>query len=150
MSKVIVDGVEWQEFLVEFQTQEGTFNFKLFAVDWAHAIDRLEELKATAKVVGDNCSEVPAAPVQEPVAFIESLKDAQPCCGQYETCYRACTPRGKFLGHRDAKRQWVGLTLREIYNLWEDSGVPFVAWDSFASITRAIEAKLREKNGGAA
>ncbi len=64
MSKVIVDGVEWQEFLIEFQTQEGTFNFKLFAVDWAHAIDRLEELKATAKVIGDSCSEVPAAPVQ--------------------------------------------------------------------------------------
>lgn len=44
------------------------------------------------------------------------------------------------------KREWVGLTPREIYNLWEDSGVPFVDWDSFASITRAIEAKLKEKN----
>mgnify|MGYP000104857872 CR=1 FL=1 len=45
-----------------------------------------------------------------------------------------------------AQRQWVRLTPREIYNLWEDSGVPFVDWDSFASITRAIEAKLKEKN----
>jgi hypothetical protein len=45
-----------------------------------------------------------------------------------------------------AQRPWVGLTPREIYNLWEDSGVPFVDWDSFASITRAIESKLREKN----
>ena len=69
MSKVIVDGVEWQEFLVEFQTQEGTFDFKLFAVDWSHAIDRLEELKATAKVIGDNCSDVSATSVQEPVAW---------------------------------------------------------------------------------
>jgi len=49
-----------------------------------------------------------------------------------------------------AQRPFVGLTPREIYNLWEDSGVPFVDWDSFASITRAIESKLREKNGGAA
>lgn len=55
----------------------------------------------------------PAAPVQESVGLIESLKDAQPCCGQYEICHRACTPRGKFLGHRDAQREWVGLTLED-------------------------------------
>lgn len=47
-------------------------------------------------------------------------------------------------------REWVGLTPREIYNLWEDSGVPFVDWDSFASIAQAIEAKLTSKNGSAA
>ena len=40
----------------------------------------------------------------KPVGLIESLKDAQPCCGQYETCWRACTPRGKFIGQRDAQR----------------------------------------------
>jgi hypothetical protein len=44
-------------------------------------------------------------PEQEPVGLIESLKDAQPCCGEYQTCWRACTPRGKFL----AQRTWVGL-----------------------------------------
>jgi len=48
------------------------------------------------------------------VGLIESLKDAQPCCGQYETCWRACTPRGKFIGQRDAQRTWVGLTDMEI------------------------------------
>jgi hypothetical protein len=46
----------------------------------------------------------------EPVGLIESLKDAKPCCGQYETCWRACTPRGKFIGQRDAQRTWAGLT----------------------------------------
>ncbi len=46
------------------------------------------------------------------------------------------------------KREWVGLTSREIYNLWEDSGIPFVDWDSFASIAKDIEAKLKEKNHG--
>lgn len=49
----------------------------------------------------------------EPVGLIESLKDAQPCCGQYETCWRACTPRGKFIGQRDAQRK--PLTDEEIY-----------------------------------
>ena len=47
---------------------------------------------------------------EEPVGLIESLKDAKPCCGQYETCWRACTPRGKFIGHRDAQRSRVVLT----------------------------------------
>ena len=28
-----------------------------------------------------------------------------PCCGKYETCTQACTPRGKFLGARDAAAQ---------------------------------------------
>jgi hypothetical protein len=46
---------------------------------------------------------VSLASVQEPVGLIESLKDAQPCCGQYETCWRACTPRGVFIGQRDAQ-----------------------------------------------
>ena len=25
-----------------------------------------------------------------------------PCCGKYETCTQACTPRGRFLGKREA------------------------------------------------
>lgn len=53
MSGVTVDGVNWLPFLIEFETQEGTFQFELFALDWAHAIDRLEELKATARVIGE-------------------------------------------------------------------------------------------------
>ena len=27
-----------------------------------------------------------------------------PCCGKYETCSHACTPRGKWLGRREAER----------------------------------------------
>ncbi len=73
-----------------------------------------------------------AAPVQEPVAWMDALGDiykhelwpdwnpphtflyatppaAQPapvpCCGKYETCTQACTPRGKFLGAREAAAQ---------------------------------------------
>jgi hypothetical protein len=56
---VIVNGIEWRPFDVAFVTQEGTFSFTLFAVDWAHAMDRLEELKATALIVGEKVGEVP-------------------------------------------------------------------------------------------
>jgi hypothetical protein len=44
--------VKWAPFSVEFTTQEGKFSFQLWAVDWAHAIERLEELKATATICG--------------------------------------------------------------------------------------------------
>ena len=60
MSAVTVAGVKWLPFLVEFETQEGTFQFELFALDWAHAIDRLEELKATAKVIGEKGGRIEA------------------------------------------------------------------------------------------
>jgi hypothetical protein len=73
----------------------------------------------------------------EPVGLIESLKDAQPCCGQYETCWRACTPRGEFLGQRDAQRTWVGLTNQELADCWDT--IPERAM-------RRVEAKLKEKH----
>jgi predicted phage gp36 major capsid-like protein len=60
MSSVTVDGVKWLPFLVEYDTQEGTFQFEFYAVDWAHAIDRLEELKATAKVIGEKGGRIEA------------------------------------------------------------------------------------------
>jgi hypothetical protein len=39
-----------------------------------------------------------------------------PCCGKYETCTQACTPRGKFLGAREAaaQRPWLDLTDEQI------------------------------------
>ena len=73
----------------------------------------------------------------EPVGLIESLKDAKPCCGQYETCWRACTPRGKFIGQRDAQRK--PLTDEEIKSQWS------VFWEADChpwaiDFARAIEA----------
>jgi hypothetical protein len=72
------------------------------------------------------------------MALIEGLQHAKPCCGEYTTCMRPCTPRGRFLGARDAKREWVGLTDEEMQDLW----------DRYAhmEMMRAIEAKLKEKN----
>ena len=69
----------------------------------------------------------------EPVGLIESLKEAKPCCGQYATCWRACTPRGKFIGHRDAQRK--PLTDEEIERLW-----PMRPTDDVINFARAIEA----------
>ncbi len=43
------------------------------------------------------------------------------------------------------KRQWVGLTDEEIYEMADDG----VFLGNVKEIARAIEAKLREKNGGA-
>jgi len=72
------------------------------------------------------------------MALIEGLQHAKPCCGEYTTCMRPCTPRGRFLGARDAKHEWVGLTDEEMQDLW----------DRYAhmEMMRAIEAKLKEKN----
>lgn len=55
---VIVNGIEWCPFCVDFETQEGTFSFHLYAVDMAHALERLEELKATAKITGELVAKV--------------------------------------------------------------------------------------------
>lgn len=78
------------------------------------------------------------------MALIEGLEHAKPCCGEYTTCMRACTPRGRFLGARDAKREWVGLTDEEIQSEWvltpqndKAEGIWF---------GRRIEDKLKEKN----
>ena len=46
-------GAEWRPFLVEFTTQEGDFTVELWAVDWVHAQERLEELKDSARIKGE-------------------------------------------------------------------------------------------------
>lgn len=56
----IVRGIEWRPFVVDFNTQEGEFSFHLYAVDMPHAIERLEELKATARITGELYGIVPA------------------------------------------------------------------------------------------
>ena len=85
---------------------------------------------------------VKTQPEQEPVGLIESLKDAQPCCGEYQTCWRACTPRGKFL----AQRTWVGLTDKDVSEII-DAEIGFNScWGPEEAFARAIEAKLKELN----
>jgi hypothetical protein len=107
----------------------------------------------------------PAAPVQEPVAcgYDETTGNCtnNPCC--YTTPPAAqpepvqepvkiveynctCGKTMKFEsvnGVVAAQRQWVGLTDEEIDDLAEFHGLDFM---SYASFTRAIEAKLKELN----
>ncbi len=57
---VVVNGIEWVPFSIEFDTQEGLFSCELFAVNLQHAMERLEELKATARISGEICGRVKA------------------------------------------------------------------------------------------
>jgi len=102
---------------------------------------RLEAITAIQEALANDTSQErvdkTSGNVHEPVGLIESLKDAQPCCGEYQTCWRACTPRGKFL----AQRTWVGLTDAEMKQTCYEA----CSYDPY-TIAQAIEAKLKEKN----
>lgn len=52
-NKVMVAGVWWKLFSVEFKTPDGSFSTYIYALDAEHASYRLEELKATAVIGGE-------------------------------------------------------------------------------------------------
>ena len=62
-----------------------------------------------------------------------------PCCGKYETCTQACTPRGKFLGAREAAAQRKPLTDEQIRQIMKSLGWTGEHHDDLA-FARAIEA----------
>ncbi len=115
------------------------FGYTHDEIDWKR--DQVSLIEWIAKQVN------PAAPAQEPVAIVSGYYGGQCVILPVNPSRIFNSGTAFYTTPPAAQRQWVGLTPREIYNLWEDSGVPFVDWDSFASITRAIEAKLRNKNG---
>ena len=44
-----------------------------------------------------------------------------PCCGKYETCSHACTPRGKWLGRREAESERAEPVRRlSDYYIWKN------------------------------
>ena len=61
------------------------------------------------------------------------------CCGDYDGCIRPCTPRGRWIAHKAAQREWQGLT---------DEERTFIAWESNngPECVAMTEAKLKEKN----
>ena len=91
-------------------------------------------------------------------------REAQVCCGDYEKCMKACTPRGRWLANQQMtrlkqekgqfvggvpsvsqQREWVGLTdeereaiILESYRKYNDGDPDFIAVE--------IQAKLKEKN----
>lgn len=49
---VTVNGITWYLFSVDFDTADGAFSTYLYAIDHGHAALRLEELKESARIVG--------------------------------------------------------------------------------------------------
>lgn len=60
--------------------------------DWALVVHKLRE----ALQAGSNGPSEGAAPLEY---------EPQPCCGQYDTCQRVCTPRGIEIGMRKARAE---------------------------------------------
>ena len=50
--EVVVNGVLWKLFSVEFDTADGKFSTYIYALDFGHAGLILEELKSTATITG--------------------------------------------------------------------------------------------------
>jgi len=46
-------GREWRTFIVEYQTDGESFTVNIMALDYYHAVLMLEDLKATATVLGE-------------------------------------------------------------------------------------------------
>ena len=88
----------------------------------------------------------PAAPVQEPFAF------ANPDDLCADTAFRWCKidefTMPVYTTPPATQRQWVGLTTADLDEI--DAPIRERGSATIAEIYRAIEAKLREKNGGAA
>jgi hypothetical protein len=89
----------------------------------------------------------PAAPVQEPVAFIVN-PDGEEQLSWCQPTYSKSTPL--YTTPPAAQRQWQGLTDEEVAVLMMEAwGCASIAPRNAPNFARAIEAKLREKNGGA-
>jgi hypothetical protein len=67
-------------------------------------------------------------------------QEPQVCCGDYEKCWKACTPRGRWLAEKELRKEWVGLTDEEI-----DQAASEVCF-GYIDVARAVEAKLKERN----
>jgi len=63
------------------------------------------------------------------------------CCQNFDKCLRSCTPRGQWIAHKAAQREWQGLTDEEVKDIvWN------LPYEPSQEHIRAIEAKLKEKN----
>ena len=97
------------------------------AVDERMGTDVLPEIKALRQAL--------AQPEQEPVAWVYNgiLHEFDPS--------EFATSEVKPLYTAPPKREWVGVTYDEVYEF-------VCTTDSYINLARAIEAKLKEKNGG--
>jgi hypothetical protein len=85
------------------------------------------------------------APVQEPMAFFDWYGNAHWGNEDFkEGCHRSWNAAIKYTTPPAAQRQWVGLTQQDIDIAFDDTQ----EGGGFDEFARAIEAKLKEKNGG--
>jgi hypothetical protein len=95
-------------------------------------------LPAAQPTTEESSAVKPAAPVQEPVAWVEKNGDL------VWQNYEAAIGRNLYTTPPTAQRQWVGLTDEEIQELrYKIDSTAHWTYDEFA---KAIEAKLKEKN----
>ena len=64
----------------------------------------------------------------------------QVCCGDYEKCIEPCTPKGEWLAKKELAKPWVGLTINEVWDAYEEGNYDDVRF------ARAIEQLLKDKN----
>ena len=77
-----------------------------------------------------------------------SEPEASLCCQDFDKCLRSCTPRGQWIAHKAAQREWQGLTENEIKHLWYEACQTNLELTSqlIVHLARNIEAKLKGKN----
>ena len=93
---------------------------------------KLAEPRIPAKIIGPNLEEILNA-----AGFYRG--DAV-CCNDYEKCIKPCTPKGEWLAKKELAKPWVGLTINEVWDAYEEGNYDDVRF------ARAIEQLLKDKN----
>jgi hypothetical protein len=88
--------------------------------------------------VADNLDWIQHQAEQQITAIKQALAAPVPCCGKYETCTQACTPRGKFLGAREANAE-LDATNRQVEILTDALAESRRDIDAMIALARADE-----------
>ena len=90
---------------------------------------------------------------QEALAYAIELKvelakpEERVCCGGYEKCWKACTPRGRWLAEKELRKEWNGLTEDDMHTIRGDAfnkNVDDMTWA--VMMARKINFILRGRN----
>ena len=97
------------------------------------------------RAIIDRALQALAQPEQEPVAYLNIEIEGTGGYLDWDNDIPASWYKSIPLYTAPPKREWVGLTHDDIENLW--NGVQWSISDFVIPFTRAVEAKLKEKNG---
>jgi hypothetical protein len=152
--KVVKQEIPEAEFYKPSMTKDEALELAFDLALMHHTDDKYPELR---QKVRHAIRQALAAPVQEPVGWLENLQRLASICPELNmvnyseedvddlNCWaiEVATCIDSITTPPAAQRQWVGLTDEEI----EKACVPLgAAMLSFTEVARAIEAKLKEKN----